>query len=556
MKKTKRALSLVLLACMLLAAFSSCADNTPPEQTTEPPVTTDEITTYTPPADLSAFVANIESSAFETHTKQTTVKISTEAVNTVKKELFGDNLSWRGNGYGIYNDKTDSFNKYILEAITACGITTLRYPGGIEGDYFIWHETIGNNRKPQIDPFSTSYPTYAKTDGVKYLPTFGWEEFMELCKELGIEAVVQLNAGTGTPKEAADLIKWCIENNYPVSSYAIGNEVNFEAEPVPGVRHTKTPEEYIEFANEVYELIGDLADEIELGIIGLPSAHKLCRDASWDKKVLKALGDKIDFIDCHYGYAPYFTGKSDSDQDIYKSYMAASTYTKRLIELTKDSLNRYTDRGDEINIQITEYGPMGTYYNGTVGAVFLASLLQVMTNEPMISSANHLPMINHPAAANLVGYDPTGGTELYWDNVSTYIFRWYSEQIGRDVLKAEGEIPTFNSKAIGLIPAVDGADLTNTAVYYDKESGKGTVFAINQSVNKNVVFNIELPFDEIRITGVKELYSPDPKLANSGRAPFNTDPKTYKIADKTFNGTITLTSKPISVVKIDFEVIH
>jgi len=96
--------------------------------------------------------------------------------------------------------------------------------------------------------------------------------------------------------------------------------------------------------------------------------------------------------------------------------------------------------------------------------------------------------------------------------------------------------------------------MSSTAVYYDKESKTGTVFAVNQSVDKNMVFNIELPFERIKITAVTELFSSDPKLANSKTAPYNTEPKSYKIADKDFNGVITLTIKPISVVKIDFEV--
>ena len=570
-KKLKRQLAFSLSLCMMLP-LCACSGYTPnttqaPTSTTNPPLSEEAQTTAAattipatdapvPVPNAPSFVLNVSGSAYETSANLTTVKVSSDVVNTVKKELFGDNISWRGEGYGIYNKDTDSFNTKLVEMIKKAGITTLRYPGGIEGDYLIWHQTIGENRTPQIDPFSKDYPTYASTNGVKYYPYFGWEEFMRLCIESETEAVVQLNAGTGTAKEAADLVKWCIDNGYPVSSYAIGNEVNFAEERVAGVRSTKTPEEYIEFANDVYAELGAIADDIELGVLGLPYGHALCRDAAWDRKILKALGDKIDFIDCHLAYAPYFTSASDSDTDIYKCYMAASTYIRNMIEREKNNISTYTDREDEIKIQVTEYGPMGTYYNGTVGAVFLASLLQVMANEPMISSANHLPMINHPAAANLIGYDPQNGREYYWDNVCTYIFRWYSEQSGRDVLSVNAETPTFSSKAVGLIPAVTKADMSSTAVYYDSETGSGTVFVINQSVDENMVFNIELPFGNIRITDLHELYSANPKQANSGVNPFRTMPREISHDDSVYNGTITLTSKPISVVRIDFEVVN
>lgn len=58
------------------------------------------------------------------------------------------------------------------------------------GDYLIRHQAIGEERTPQIDPFSRNYPTYASVDGVKCYPYFGWEEFMRLCKETEAEAVV------------------------------------------------------------------------------------------------------------------------------------------------------------------------------------------------------------------------------------------------------------------------------------------------------------------------------------------------------------------------------
>lgn len=563
-KSLKKQLAFSLSLCMLLpicACSGDTSDTTDSASTTTPPTqseasSTEPVTEAAPPAQNAPnFILDVSGSSYETNAKHTTVKVGSDSVNTVKKELFGDNISWRGEGYGIYNKDTDSFNAKLVEMIKKAGITTLRYPGGIEGDYFRWKETIGADRIPQIDPFSKDYPTYASVNGVKYYPYFGWEEFMRLCEATETEAVVQLNAGTGTPKEAADLVKWCIDNRYPVSSYAIGNEVNFAEERVAGVRSTKTIEEYIAFANEVYAELGDLADKIELGILGLPYGHALCRDAAWDRTVLKALGDKIDFIDCHLAYAPYFTSPSDNDTDIYKSYMASSTYIRTMIEREKENISTYTSRSDEIKIQITEYGPMGTYYNGTVGAVFLASLLQVMANEPMISSANHLPMINHPAAANLVGYDPRNVREYYWDNVCTYIFRWYSEQAGRGVLSIDADIPTFSAKAIGLIPNVVKADMSNTAVYYDKSTMTGTVFAINQSVDKNMVFDIDLPFGSIKITGISELYSSNPKKANSGTNPYGTVPRNISPKDEVYSGTVIITSKPISVVRIDFEVV-
>ena len=562
----KKRILAFILAAILCASVCGCTGSTPPvtdaPQGTELTEPTDTTATVTEPPEegLKAFNADISGSAYKTYSRETTATVKNNAINTVKKELFGDNLSNRGNGYGVYLPETDSFNEKLVEAIKKSGVTTLRFPGGTQGDYMIWHEMIGTDRKAQIDPFSASYPTNTAKNGELFYPYFGWEEFMELCEVLGVEAVVQLNAGNGTAEDAAALIKWCEDNGYPVSSYCIGNEVNMNIENVDGMKVSKTPEQYIEFANKVYEEIGSLADDITLGVLALPDGHGLNHwGDQWDKKILKALGDKIDFIDCHYGYAVQNgTPHSYTDEEIFRAYMAAPTYIKSLIEKTKEEIKTYApDRADEISIQITEYGPIGTYNNASVGAVFLASIIQVMANEPMISSANHLPLLNHYAAANTVGYKNTNGTEYYWDNLTTFIFEWYTAQIGRQVLETELETFTFSSTAVGLTPGVMDAEMGNTAVYYDPETGEGSVFVINHSYERNMVTNVLLPFDEITVTGFHELYCDDPTAANSAQSPMLVTPKSYSIKKgRTYSGEMKITSKPISVVKIDFKVVE
>ncbi len=545
-----------LLAVLLSACCGEAVEtNTPTEPVTEGTDAPTEAVTDAPLPPAEDFVLDIGGN-YEKHTEKAVYTFYDEAVNTVKKEIFGDNLAWRGNGYGVYDPQTKSFNEKLVEAIKNSGVTNIRYPGGIEGDYFIWHETIGNSRKAQIDPFSDSYPTNAPKSGVKYYPFFGFDEFFELCRLAEVEPVVQLNAGTGSAKDAAGLVKYCIEKGIDVSSFAIGNEVHFKAEPVDGVRSTKTAEEYIAFANEVYSELGSLADEIELGVVGIPAAHALCRDAAWDKKILTALGSKIDFVDYHIGYAPLYTLEGDKDEDIFKAYMAAPTYIKTLIRAIKGEIKTYAkENAENISIQITEYGPMGTHYWGTIGSTFLASFIQIMLEEPMISSANHLPLLNHPYAPNLVGYMKSGNTENYWDNLSTYIFRWYSAQVGRDVLKKEADVPTFKSKKIGIVPAQSRAESASCAVYTD-ENGTGSLFIINQCTDENLEFSVKLPYERIRITAITELYNEDFTVANTVKVQNLISPKQYETDDTVYSGTLTVTAKPVSVLRIDFEVLE
>ena len=75
---------------------------------------------------------------------------------------------------------------------------------------------------------------------------------------------------------------------------------------------------------------------------------------------------------------------------------------------------------------------------------------------------------------------------------------------------------------------------------------------MKRATKNGMEFSISLPYDRIRITGVTELHNADPTVANTVKAPNLISPKGYEVEDKIYGGKLTVTTKPISVVKIDF----
>ena len=199
-----------------------------------------------PSEGITAMKIDLSKTDYETKENRISVKVSGEAVNTVRAEMFGGNVSWIDDGYGLWDPDNDRPNQSLLSKLKTSGITHLRYPGGIEGDYFHWEETIGemSERKDQIYCFSSDYPTYDDHNGVEYPVTFGVEELFETCRDAGIEATIQLNTGTGTPEEAAAYVKFLRRNGYigDVESICVGNESCMAAEKVAGLHVTQTPE--------------------------------------------------------------------------------------------------------------------------------------------------------------------------------------------------------------------------------------------------------------------------------------------------------------------------
>lgn len=491
-----------------------------------------------------------------TSTNAVIVTVLAESVNTVQAGIFGANVSWRGNGYGQWDSETNAPDAALLEQLKKSGVTHLRYPGGIEGDYFHWYESVGENRVPQIDPFSKDYPTYDSYDGESYIAAFGPDEFLELCRSAEAGVTIQLNAGNGTAEEAADWVRYYLEKGADVWSFCVGNEVCMAEERVDGISVTCTPQEYVDFYNAVYAELGDVVEDLEFGCIGITPSHPLCKYRNWDATILYNLADKIDFIDVHIGYTPYFTS-GETQEDIVKCLMASSVWVRQMLDEEISLIEQHAgDNADNIRIQITEWGPIGGYSASVAGSVYMASFLNAVIAEPKVSSACYLPLINHYNAANLLGSlvdTSVIGKKVYWDNTNTYILRWYSEQAGRTVLNTQvsgGD--TFDSVSVGLVPAIENVGVGEASVYYNETTGKGTIFLINKSYDENVTFSLELPFENLVVDAITEMWNKSCIAGNNYANPNMVTPNTYEAGQTVTNGKLEVETKPISVLKIDF----
>ncbi len=505
-------------------------------------------------------VIDLSGGKYETSEQTALVRVGNETINTVKSGIFGGNTSFRGGGYGFYDDATETFNDTLLQQLRDSGVTHVRLPGGIEGDYIHWYECVGDvsTRVPQVDCFSQDYPTYAAKSGEKYVVTFGPDEWFELCDRTGTALTVQLNTGNGTPQEAADFVRYCLDSGIEIESITVGNEACMSAELVAGMRVTKTAQEYIDFYNEVWECMPEETKEelkernIPFGMIGIPVSHPLCRDRNWDADVLKALGDKADFIDIHIAYSPYSTSGNTNEQ-IVKCLLASADRVKKHLEVELNSIERYAQ---DMKIALSEYGPLGAspYTSGMAGGIFLASFFHAVLAEEKVISADYLPLTNHPAANNLLGYYNENGENTTFDNVVSIIFRMYADQIGRNVLETEvTDAKTFVAPAVGLMPGIRGISEGDAAVYFDDQTREGTLFLLNKAYSENTVFDVDLPYGKVRIDSVTEMFTPNFTMYNSYTRPSLVKPVEYEeFVGLETDGHLLVTAKPVSLLKIDF----
>lgn len=93
----------------------------------------------------------------------------------------------------------------VVEALKQIKIPVLRWPGGCFADEYHWKDGIGpkETRKKMIN---------THWGGVVEDNSFGTHEFFELCEQLGCEAYVNGNLGSGTVQEMSEWVEYITFN--------------------------------------------------------------------------------------------------------------------------------------------------------------------------------------------------------------------------------------------------------------------------------------------------------------------------------------------------------
>ncbi len=112
------------------------------------------------------------------------------------------------NTRGIRND--------VVAALKAIKVPVVRWPGGCFADEYHWRNGIGpaNQRRAGLNP---------NWGGVIEPNTFGTHEFMDFVDQIGAEAYISANVGTGTPREAAEWLEYMTAEHTALSDERAAN---------------------------------------------------------------------------------------------------------------------------------------------------------------------------------------------------------------------------------------------------------------------------------------------------------------------------------------------
>ncbi len=138
------------------------------------------------------------------------VELSLEASKAgaqIDRNIFGQFVEHLGHGVygGIWVGpdstipNTRGIRNDVVAALKAIKVPNVRWPGGCFADEYHWRNGIGQQRAVTLNP---------NWGGVIEPNTFGTHEFMDFIEQIGAEAYVSVNVGSGTPREAAEWMEY------------------------------------------------------------------------------------------------------------------------------------------------------------------------------------------------------------------------------------------------------------------------------------------------------------------------------------------------------------
>lgn len=414
---------------------------------------------------------------------------------------------WVGLASLMPADNERGWRRDVADLIRALKPPIVRYPGGNFASGYHWRDGVGErDRRPvRLD---RAWYVYEPND-------VGTDEFIELCRLVQTEPYLCVNTGDGTPQEAAAWVEYCngpatsgygalrAANGHPepydVVYWGIGNETygNWQVGHVDAETYAR---ECVAWARAMRAADPDGARLKLLAVGATPD-----RWPGWNEAVARIAGAEIDYITLHH-YA-----RADEDtprDDEYWMTVSAPARIADLIAASRAAIDAHAPAGrripiafDEWNVSHRNAGPAKVAQpnaewrmlqaqarlSGLVGTagprrqnyaladgLYAAAFFNVL-----LRNADHVTMANQAQLVNLLGLIETSDTDAY--GTAEYLaFRLYVEHRGAVALRVAAESPTFDTRAMGDMPARHGEPYLDVAATRDADGRRLWLHVVNR----------------------------------------------------------------------------
>ena len=465
---------------------------------------------------------------------------------------------WVGPGSSIPN--TRGIRNDVVAALKQLKVPNVRWPGGCFADEYHWRNGIGPQRVVTLNP---------NWGGVIEPNTFGTHEFMDFIDQIGSQAYISVNVGSGTVREAADWLEYMtaaqpttLENEraanghpdpYRVAKLGIGNESwdcggNMSADYY--VDQLKRYSRFVRNYNPAQE------HEQQMTKVAVGPGGDEPRFIDWTETVMKAYQHHgwswdIDGLSMHsytvVKWPPSFKSMGFGEAE-YAQILKSTLDMDKLIKTHSAIMDKY-DPQKRVALIIDEWGawyaPLPdsnpgflAQQNSLRDAILAALNLNIFARHAdRVRGANIAQMINVLQAMILTDKEKMVLTPTY------YVFRMYVPFQDATFVPVAFD-PGSYTQGDTTLPRAD-------AIAAKGKDGKLWVEVTNVDPTKSVEVEFNLPGLSAKSAAGETLTAPKVDSINTFDSPNTVIP--MPIAAKAQGGKLTLTLEPKSVTVVSVE---
>lgn len=362
--------------------------------------------------------------------------------------------------YGtIYDPKSPladeyGFRKDFIQLIQGLHIPVVRWPGGNYVSGYNWEDGIGpkDQRPVRLDL------AWNQIDHNQ----MGTDEYAELCKLIGAENFICINAGLGTVDQARHWIEYCNypkgtyysdlrrkyghEQPYDVKYWSLGNEMDG-----PWELGQKDAKDYCKFALEAANAMRAVDPSVKFIADGASNYRPGNDWIAWDDYVLRHMMGSIDYLSVHR----YVREALGGDRS-FSATMSLGLDLDEKINIVKDLIEKAeAETGSKRPVYISfdewsaGFGPGGANLTG--------SLMVAQHLNAFIRHADIVKMANITMLSSLVGTSPDGD----YKNALYYPFYLYSNNARGTSLDIYVGCEKYSNKIFNDVPYLDVTAVLN-----------------------------------------------------------------------------------------------
>lgn len=406
--------------------------------------------------------------------------------------------------------------------------------GGNYISLYHWEDFVGPT---ELRP---NYVNEAWEDAGHVHKYFGTDEFVALCRQLGVEPQICVNMGTGTAEEAARWVEYC--NGSVDTAMGAARAANGHPEPY-GVRYWEignemygpwqagvcTPEQYADMYLEFADAMKEKDPSIEL--LGCGTARDSLAPG-WNRKVLELAGAKMDYLTLHlYQGRNFFPVDARTPgPERFRAIVAFPEVARSVFEDVEELL-RSRDDLKHVKLAVTEWNTM--YFpnpdlpnaHTLEAAIANACMLnEMMRQSRLVRIANFSDLVNGWVGGCIrvgdsyermknPGWSGQGGT--IFGTATYHMLKMYAGRRPHRLAESEVICGTFNAGACSLNLRLDELKKLDVVCTISENNDALTLFIVNRSLEG---LSLTCDLSKWQLSGeavVRELAGPDYETCNT-----------------------------------------